>query len=141
MAETLIGYLFSGSSDQILENYNPHDWINTPKNKLVLAPFSYPKCGCYTTHEEELNVYPAIINFSIEEQMKYSDAISRRYALNPHFLKIQKDGGSFDVERTINHIKNQKASSSIGNIAFLAYHNGINSDWGEFYTKVLNSLK
>jgi len=118
------------------KNYDPHDEIDTPFEKLELGPWSYQNNGVYHDLGTLKSVYPAIIFYPIETQMEYANAITRRYALNPHFTDKQY---SFlgDVESAA---KNANATG-IGNIACMAYHNGPESKYGIFYSKLMEYLR
>jgi hypothetical protein len=118
------------------KNYNPHDEIDTAFEKLELGPWFYPNGGLFYDHMTLLMVYPCIINYPMEKQMEYADAITRRYALNPHFINEQY---SFlgDIESAV---KNANATG-IGNVACMAYYNGPESKYGIFYSELMNQLK
>lgn len=77
-------------------------------------------------------VYPDIISFPIEKQMQYADAITRRYALNSHFLETQKSALEDMSKPNV---------TAIGNLACLAYHNGLDSEYGILYKKIIKTLK
>lgn len=126
----------SSHSHAIPKNYDPHDEIDTPFEKLELGPWSYQNGGLYHDMGILMSAYPAIINYPIERQMEYADAITRRYALNPHFIDKQY---SFlrDIEYAAKHLN----TTAIGNLACMAYHNGPESKYGIFYSKLMEYLK
>ncbi|HSW76379.1 MAG TPA: hypothetical protein VLG50_05015 [Candidatus Saccharimonadales bacterium] len=64
---------------------------------------------------------------TIEEQMLYADAITRRYALNPHFHQCNT-----------NICAN---TTTVGNVAFMAYYNGMDSKWGLLYNTLMDELR
>lgn len=116
-----------------LPTFNPEDEINTEENDLNLISYTYINFGLYQSPEILTNMFPKIILLPIEDQMKFSDAITRRYALNKHFL----DKLDLDVpikELVIN-------ASMIGNLACLTYYNGLESKYGLYYIKMIDYLK
>jgi len=125
------------NNGDILPNYNPEDEINTPKNELNLLPFMYPNNGLYHNYDTLLQLWPKIISLTIEEQANYSDAITRRYALNEHFI----DAMSISLSRSDEEFAKNANTTGIGNLAFVAIHQGPNSKWGIRYTEVINYLK
>ena len=118
-------------------DYNPNDWVNTPKDQLNLQPITYPSCGLYMSLAELEASYPAIVSMSIDKQMEYSDAITRRYAKNPHFQALQRES----VSHINDKILSDPNATSIGNMAFMAYHNGMDSEWGRAYTRIMDRLR
>jgi hypothetical protein len=104
-------------------NCDPNDETNRLSRNLNLSPSpsSYHNYGLYHEYNHLINSYPSIIHWDIEKQIKYSDAITRRYCLNEKFKYIQKR------LFTIDHTKNSNATS-IGNIATMAYYNGLESE-------------
>jgi hypothetical protein len=117
-------------------NYDPNDESNKSSIALNLSPSSYSNNGLYHKYDHLINVYPEIINWDIEEQIKYSDAITRRYCLNKNFLLMQ--GNLLTMQ--LNHITKSN-TTAIGNIACIAFYNKQNSDWNECYIKIINHLK
>ena len=104
-----------------LIDYNPQDYKDVPKDELELYPFMYPNMGVY---HMEVPV-EMIAKLPLEEQMKYSDAICRRYALNPHFLKTQDKGiddllSKSDEEFLV--YKQQFNDCGIGDMAYMAHY-------------------
>lgn len=123
------------NEDKVLHNYDPKDEINTPENELNLMPFTYVNNGLYHDYDTLLQVYPEIISFTIDEQANYSDAITRRYALNPHFIAKME----ISLNRSIKEFTPN--TTAIGNLAFVAIHQGLDSKWGIRYIEVINHLK
>lgn len=115
-------------------DYDPNNEINKLSNDLNLSPSSYPNYGLYHDYDDLINSYPQIIYWDIEKQIKYSDAITRRYCLNKKFLFIQRD-------LLTNDYKTKSNCTSIGNIAIICFYNGFDSEWGKLYIKSINSLK
>jgi len=112
-----------------LIDYDPNDYITD--TVLELCPFTYPNCGLYQYKEPSLN---EMVKLTLEEQMAYSDAITRRYAKNPTFLKHMA-GHTEDREYDdINYC-------TFGNIAFMVYHNPENEKWKLYYDRVVNYIK
>lgn len=121
--------------------YNPTDYINTSKNDLVLTPQMYPMFGLYHSLDTLTSKWPGIIGDDIVEQSKYSDAITRRYALNPHFrydqMIAQKNLTSRELAIVI---KSGFNTTAIGNMAFMAIQNGRDSEEEKRYNEVMNIL-
>lgn len=120
-----------------LKKYDPHDEINTPFDKLDTMPWNYPNGGLYHSMETLKNIYPDIIDYSIEEQMKYSDAITLRYALNKHFINSQLKSFNTNIEILAKNCN----TTALGNLACIAFYNGLESEIGIIYTKVIQYLK
>ena len=74
-----------GTSNTKLEDYNPRDYKDD--TELDLNPGNYPNFGNYHWDRRPLK---EIIQLNLEDQMKLSDAITRRYALNPKFIAMQQ---------------------------------------------------
>jgi len=125
------------NADDVLPNYDPRDEINTPENKLKLIPFIYTNSGLYHDYDTLARIYPEIIFFTIEEQANYSDAITRRYALNQHFVNRMSGG----LNMTIEEFADKANTTAIGNIAFMAIHQGLESRWGIYHRDLINYLK
>lgn len=117
------------------KNYDPNDEINKTSNSLNLTPSTYPNYGLYHQYDHLLDSYPKIIYCEIERQIMYSDVITRRYCLNKNFLILQK--GLLQINLSITKAN----TTSIGNIACLAFYNGLDREWRKLYTKTINSLK
>jgi len=103
-------------AEQSLPLYDPNDFVND--KQLDLNPANYAKCGLYLPFEAYDNISVAeLAQHSQEEQMKYADAISRRYAKNPIFLLMQ--------ERSTRQVQRLSDGNTcgLGNLALLAYHN------------------
>jgi hypothetical protein len=69
--------------------------------------------------------------------MEYSDAVTRKYALNQFYLDKLKT----ELDIPIDDLTKNIDATVIGNLAFITYHNGINSEFGIYYTKILKYLK
>ena len=117
------------------KDYDANKEINTLFDDLNLSPSSYPNYGLYHSYDNLINSYPKIIYWEIERQIRYSDAITRRYCLNKNFLFMQK--GFITTKISIE----KSNTTSIGNLACMAHYNGLNSDWYQLYTKTIDSLK
>ena len=129
--------LTSAINTNLPESYNPRDHTDTPAEALDLNPMSYPNIGLYHSTDHLQFVYPAILHYPIETQMQYADAITRRYALNPHFLELQRKGMSISVHQ----LRLSCNSTTVGNMACMAYYNGLDSEWGQYYCKMIEQLK
>jgi hypothetical protein len=122
-------------NDSTLPTFNPKDEINTEENKLNLIPSTYINFGLYHSSEVLKDIYPKIVMFTMENQMKFSDAMTRRYALNKYFLN--KQNLDLPIEELVKNIN----ATIIGNFACLTYHNGLESKYGLYYTRIINYLK
>ncbi len=121
-----------------LEEYDPNNWIDIPVEEMMLNPIGYSNLGLYKSLKELGKAYPAVLYISIEEQMTYADAIARRYSKNPHFLEKFRDMISPEHDEEALRKAN---TTTVGNAAVLAYHNGMDSEWGKYYTRITNLLK
>ena len=126
-----------------LIDYNPQDYKDVPEDELELSPFMYPNMGVYYLEEVLMEM---IAKLPLEEQMKYSDAICRRYALNPHFIKIQ-DKGIYDLlsksDAEFLFCKSRIGYCDIGGMAYMAYHhrydeNGKDSKYYTLWKKMVD---
>jgi len=115
--------------------FDPNDEIHTKEKDLNLIPSTYINFGLYHSPEALEEIYPKIVIFPIEEQIKYCDAITRRYCLNENYLKKQ----NFDIP--INEIVKNIDATKIGNVACIAYYNGLNSKYWLYYTELIKYLK
>ena len=114
-----------------LNDYDPHNYIDTPEDDLDLNPLNYPNYGLYVSSCELEAVRKDIVTMNIEEQATYSDAITRRYALNPHFIKMQLRLNA--IAKDID--KMPRNTTSIGNAAFMALYNP--SEWTTIYNDTI----
>ena len=123
----------------ILQNYDPQDFKDEPKEKLCLDPFCYPSYGNYHSldvlNSSELKT--SIYTKSIEEQMNYADAVVRRYALNPHFIEMQKPNEQ-DIESFFKKMKSKINVTTIGNCAFMASNNPNDVFFTGIYHKLMS---
>jgi len=122
------------SNNKFPPDYDPHKYKFT--RELSLHPIFYNNGGLYYNIEEYEKVFPDIIWWSIAEQIKYSDAITRRYCLNPLFLQNQNAFFDDDMNKYLN-----ANAVSIGNLACAAYYNGVGSKYYDHYNRVLAFLK
>lgn len=122
-------------NDSLLPTFNPKDEINTEEKKLNLIPYMYINFGLYHSSEVLKDVFPKIVILPIEDQMKFADAITHRYALNKYFLNRQNL--DIPVEKLVKNIN----TTMIGNLACLTYYNGLDSKYGLYYIKVIDYLK
>lgn len=109
--------LYNATKRPLLIDYNPKEFIHD--TELDLNPFNYVNFGNYTFESCPLEQFA---RRSMVEQMKFSDAITRRYALNPLFLERHKN---LMIEKNIDIsiiVKNCNAYA-LGNSAFIAFHN------------------
>jgi len=123
-----------GQTQSNLPDYNPEDFRND--EDLNLIPFAYPNGGNYTLEQCPLRELAAK---SMQEQMRFSDAITRKYALNAKFHEIQRDSCSGVSAMSAQNILNKFNETSIGNMAFMAHHNP-NSVWSQVYEDVIAKL-
>ena len=123
-----------------LINYDPRDYVNIPEGELDLHPFSYPNFGLYRPFSDLETHKTAILEMPLEEQAKYSDAITRRYALNPHFkrLQLQRINISTDIDK---NAENSVNVTSIGNTAFMALFNPLEPEWKAHYNVTIELAK
>lgn len=122
-------------SDSTLPIFDPKDEINTKENKLNLVPSTYINFGLYHSSEVLNDVFPKIVIWPIENQMKFADAITHRYALNEHFLN--KQNLSIPIEEFVKNIN----ATTVGNLACITYYNGLESKYGLYYVQLINYLK
>ena len=125
-----MGNLVSQASE--LPDYHPDDYVNDAD--LDLNPMNYPNFGNYNFILAPLK---EIITWPMEKQMELSDAICRRYAKNPIFLKRQREAmeqapGEYNISAM-----NQ---TSVGNAAFMACHNP-NSYWSNYYDTLCKAIR
>lgn len=116
--------IFNG---QHLPDYDPNDYIDD--TELNLNPATYPKFGNYTF--QKMNI-KKLANKSQEFQMKFSDAITRRYAKNQIFLDQMRQ---HPIASFINDIEINE--TVIGNTVFMAYHNPNNEFFQSEYQILL----
>ena len=110
-----------------LIKYNPEDYENA--KILHLEHYKYPNNGLYYKIED-IPPNKEMLKLSLEKQIEYADAISRRYAKHPQFIKEQYsflDAGD-DVELS---------KVSISNFAFLLYHNKNDTILKKCYDKII----
>lgn len=117
-----------GQNNSLID-YDPMDYAHD--QELDLNPMNYPNFGNYTLEQMPLD---QLAKLSQQEQMRFSDAITRRYALNPTF-KAQQSGFKITPQ-----IIPQLNETSVGNMAFMAYHNP-NSEWSTNYNQLIALLK
>lgn len=118
-----------------LKNYDPKDY--KLEENINLNLLSYPNEGLYHPKEVLDDIYPKIVLWSIERQMEYSDAVTRKYALNQFYLDKLK----IQLDVPLDRLAKIGNASMIGNLAFITYHNGINSEFANHYTKIIKYLK
>ena len=109
---------------QTLIDYDPEN--HSEDLEFVLNPESYPNLGIYDNE----NITPEnLIDLPIHEQIKYSDAIHRRYAKNKIYQeKILKEEILISEEdaNKINEI-------TVGNTAVLVFYNPEEKVWKDRY--------
>lgn len=123
-------------TSQYPEDYDPNDNIN--ETEFNLNPMLYPNFGNYFNLNKINTIDDDITNIAkltIEEQMKYSDAITRRYAKNPIFIDDQYPKNILAEIKSAN--KKQFNTTSIGNLAFMSYHNPDNENIKACYLAIL----
>ena len=117
-----------GSVNQ-LEHYDPNNYINDIH--LDLNPENYPNFGNYTFERMPLNDLIALL---LEEQMRFSDAICRKYALNDIFKNQQLQ---FWETSKYNVRDNDLDETSIGNVAFMKFYNPENPQITRMYDETV----
>jgi hypothetical protein len=114
--------------------YDPLEFQNC--KKLQLKAESYPNYARYI-----LDYVPARImaQCSIEDQMRFCDAITRRYALNGQFKAIQQGRlMRVDLEAVLPRL----TATSIGNMACMAHYNpDPEGFWWQKYTEIIDKLR
>ncbi len=120
-----------GADQSSLVDYDPNDYIHD--TVLDMNPMQYPNFGNYTLQRMPLK---DLIDKPILEQMRFSDAITRRYAKNPIFIKQQ-----FSRQLDYENLGNGCNETSIGNMAFMKYHNPDNQVIQEQYDKMAHALR
>ena len=119
-----------------LIDYNPEDYKND--GILELNPGAYPNLGNYFFHiMEGHNCSPQeVCKLPQLEQMKFGDAITRRYAKNNIFLsKMKKSSENYKLKKENINV------TAIGNFAFIAYHNPYYDFFTIRYRQILDLFK
>lgn len=114
-----------------LPDYDPRDAQNTID--LMLKRSSYPNHAQYTFEHMQLD---ELARCSQEEQMRFSDAVCRRYAMNPIFLQLQKRA-SLLVDWEQPEARYQLNENALGNLAFIAHWNPKSVFWQKQYQTAL----
>jgi len=127
-----------GGNVSLPERYDPKDWAETPESELNLMPITYPNCGLYAPLAELEKAFPNILFEPMTAQMEYADAICRRYAMNPHFHRKQEEAYQ---PGWLDKLADDPNSTAIGNLAFMAHHNGPASKWQLYYTQAMEHLR
>lgn len=112
--------------------YNPDDYID--ETSLDLYPGNYVNCGLYPEIADYNKTGIDVARMPFAEQLNYADAISRRYAKNPVFLK-QMSAYAITAE----NIRNINATG-VGNMAFIVHHNPANEHFGAQYKEMIKLL-
>ena len=118
-----------GNNNGKLPDYDPNTYKDD--QTLDLNPGNYANFGNYHWDTRPLK---EIVKLPLEDQMKLSDAICRKYALNSKFLALQEQ--SLDLE-TIDIT--QCNQTSIGNMAFIAHHNP-GSTSARYYERLVQAV-
>ena len=115
-------------NSQTLIDYHPDN--HSGDLEFVLNPMSYPNLGIYQNDEIMLE---ELIELPLKYQIKFSDAIHRRYAKNKiyHEKLLGKEESLTGEEIT---------EISVGNIAVLAFYNP-ESIWTEKYEDMKKLIK
>jgi hypothetical protein len=116
-----------------LPNYNPNDYKND--KDLDLNPANYPNFGNYTLKRMPLK---DLITLPLEEQMQFSDAICRRYALNPIFKTQQMQYWDMFKYGSSHSDLNE---TSVGNMAFMKYCNPNDSFYVKMYDETIEIIQ
>ena len=121
-----------GQTNSTLQDYDPRQYRNDVE--LELSPLAYADCGNYTAESMPLAELAALPQ---QEQMRFSDAITRRYALNAKFLQMQEQCfHQYSFEYLAQHAN----EASIGNMAFIAHWNPVGF-WQRQYEALLAELR
>lgn len=132
------------SESSLLPDYDPRD--HRDETDLQLNSTTYPNLGNYTLVEPTVD---RLVDGSQEEHMQYSDAVCRRYALNPIFLQDQQSRREIRLSETglsaredyMKSIEEGKlGATGIGNIAFVAHHNPTGF-WADDYRALVDALQ
>ena len=102
--------------------------------ELDLYPGNYKNYGLSYSLGELERAFPTIFNLNLKQQSAYADAITKRYAKNPHFLKKQfafLDPETMDVSTA--------KTTSIGNVAYIAINGP--APYNDIAMKVLTRTK
>lgn len=113
-----------------LPDYNPEDYKND--QELDLNPTNYVNYGNYY---KSFPPFDKISRMNKSRQMKFSDAITRRYALNPKFIELQAprtNPKDIDMSRL--------NATSLGNMAFMSHHHP-GSVFDQFYKEVMRRCR
>lgn len=116
-----------------LKNYDPNDYKND--TELDLNSAHYANFGNYTFERMALK---DLIELPLQDQMRFSDAICRRYALNPLFKNQQYEFWKM-YKSTIT--VTQLNETSIGNAAAMKYYNPDNLDFIQMYDDTINIVR
>lgn len=109
--------------------YHPDDHIH--EKKPILLSWAYPNFGLYLNPE----ITPQeLVKKPLKQQIKYADAIIRRYAKNKVFLRSK-------VNKEIEIRKENINATTIGNLAFIYYHNPRNPYIRSHYYETIRLLK
>lgn len=116
---------------QSLKDWDPNECAND--EDLDLFPMNYPNFGNYRLNQVPLK---DLVKESLEYQRSFSDAICRRYAKNKKFLAMQQlaisNQGPIDI--------GQLNETSIGNYAFIIYHNPDDPFWQQQYDQTVKLI-
>jgi hypothetical protein len=122
-----------GILESRFRDYDPQD--HKDDSELDLYPGNYWHFGNY---HQDTTPLKDVAEWSIDRQMQLSDAITRKYALNPRFHKHQ-----------LNQLKMQNRTpgiadlnqNSVGNVAFMAYHNPEHPEFQRMYHETLRIIR
>jgi hypothetical protein len=115
-----------------LPDYDPRE--HKGEGMLQLKRDTYPNQGLYTV--EPITV-DAMVQLDQQEQMRYSDAVTRRYALHSAFRLGQQRNIRAQTREAL---LLRATPTSIGNMACMAHWNP-NSFWDKTYRELINDLK
>lgn len=96
-----------------------------------LHPYMYKNYGLYHSISElEAISVKEFCSFSLEKQMEYTDAITRKYAMNKEFKDMQRDITVIEDIDSIN-------ITGIANLAWMMYYNPDEPKWKEAHDKIV----
>ena len=112
-----------------LSDYDPDQYA--ADTQLDLNPMNYANMGNDTWESVPL---AQLARRPQREQMRFADAIARRYAKNPAFLQRQLAQLQLPLR------SDGWNETSLGNLAFIAYHNP-NTVWEQIYQQALQAAQ
>ncbi len=117
-------------------NYDPQDFKDD--SDLLLEKSAYPNWGNYAFLRPTLE---RVIQYTQGDQMRFSDAITRKYALNERFREAMQPGHlRMTREEMLKRTVDRCNQTTVGNIAFMAHYDP-EGFFGDFYRSLIRKLK